>query len=152
MTNKSFIMIVIVLLLGCLQASQAPSMAIQKFGTWKIKLIDKQTRQEINYGSAVVSEIKQIFVINQGSHTISLPSLTSGPSDGYFQMGYTVLFNAEGYLPRIDHNLLISNGEETPLEIELQRPNGNASYIEYFHPSTMNAANDFISNYLSNIP
>jgi len=48
--------------------------------------------------------------------------------------------------------LLIANGEEIPLEIELQRPHGNAPYVEYFHPSSMNVVTDFISNDITSIP
>ena len=149
-----YLLVIAMFVSGCSDDKEQTSPHSQVQGAWNIQLIDEQTQKEILEGTVVVSETQRTYEITKDAHIISLPSITSGPTIDNFPMGYTLLTYAKGYLPRIDHNLMIANNETTTLTLEMQSiiGSGNTTYLEYFHPSTMNTVFDFIQKYLGNDP
>ena len=139
-------------MVGCSQTNEPQVSTNNQTGSWNITFIDSLTGQEIPEGKIIINETKQAFEIREGAHIVSLPDIASLHSNGEFQMGYTALSYAKGYLPRIDHNLLINSNDTVSLQLELQRIGGNEAFTEFFHSSSMNAATDFINHYLGSIP
>lgn len=148
MTSKPYILLIGMTLLftGCADTSESQSRSDKENGSWNIIFVDSITGQEIPEGKIIINETKQAFEIRKSSHIVSLPNIASLNSDGEFQMGYTALSYAKGYLPRIDHNLLINSNDTLTLQLELQPIGGNEAFTEYFHPSSMNAATDYLGS------
>jgi len=118
-------------------------------GNWIIEVVDIKTREKIVNAEFVVTDLDKKYIINSNTNTISLPKKPSykNANKGKYEYGYTIITFSEGYLPRIDHNVHMGSDVNILIELEKPEPFSNASYTEFFHPSSRNELVDFLGYY-----
>ncbi len=108
------------------------------FGTWQIKVVDSDTGVVLEQSKFVVIDLDKTFVITSSENTIKLPQKPNSYSEkNKYPYGYTIISYADGYLPRIDHNVSMGSEADTNLVLSLEKMEhfSNQSYTEYFHNS-----------------
>lgn len=114
-----------------------------QYGSSEVKIIDVNTKEEIDNAIIIVTELHEQFTITKDNNKIYLPKKpyecygTKNCDDkGKFPYGYTTITTVEGYLPRIDYNLILGY-EGTKIVIEMTKEadvnNRNHYYEEHFH-------------------
>lgn len=119
-------------------------------GNWIVNVVDNKTGEIIEKTNIVVTDINKNFTINSKNNVISLPQKPFKNSNkGKYPYGYTIITFSKGYLPRIDHNLMIGKNSDTNILIGLDKPEplSNISYTEFFHGSSQSSIVDFLNYY-----
>lgn len=129
----------------------------EEYGTTKFKIIDRNTRQEITRATIIITDLEKKYIIDEKNKEIYLPKKpwecygTEKCLDkGKYPYGYTIITIADGYLPRIDYNLILGY-EDTLITIELtnkeKADKRNHNYEEHFHKHIPNVIYELLDYY-----
>lgn len=116
-------------------------------GSIIVKIVDITNGKSIEEGKLIITDTGNEFVINSESNIISIPYKKSTEKPKY-PYGYTIVTVADGYYPRIDHNLKTGGGGgQLTLELTPRKPFENQSFTEYFHHSSEVEMVEFMNYY-----
>ncbi|WP_179238945.1 hypothetical protein [Sedimentibacter hydroxybenzoicus] len=112
-----------------------------------IKIIDIADGKAVEEGKLIITDTGDEFAVNSESNIISMPYKKATEKNKY-PYGYTIITAADGYYPRIDHNLKIGGGDgQLTLELTPRKPFENKSFTEYFHHSSEVEMAEFMNYY-----
>ncbi|QNU68086.1 hypothetical protein EHE19_006510 [Ruminiclostridium herbifermentans] len=122
-----------------------------KQGKWIIKVIDSDSKKEIDDSFIIITDLSEKYNVSKNGTVISLPQKPVSSDEGKYEAGYTIITGAIGYLPRIDHNILMYDNVQRNIIIELVKPNVNNAYFsEQQHKSDKNEITNLLKYYLGN--
>ncbi len=127
------------------------------YSTSKVKIIDMNTKEQIESATIIITDLEKEYSINKNSNKIYLPkkpyecySTDKCKDKGLYPYGYTTITFADGYIPRIDHNLILGY-ESTQVVIELLKIDDenveNRQYEEYFHKHSPSIVYELLNHY-----
>jgi hypothetical protein len=122
-------------------------------GKWTIVVLDSNTKKEIDTADLIITDLNKKYTITKSDNSISLPQKPTGNDKSKYPFGYTIITYSKGYMPRIDHNMVMGNDGVTKIEIELSKPEplSNQTFTEQFHYLGDSAVADLLGYYLGNI-
>jgi len=116
----------------------------------KVNAVNIKDGRSIDAARFIIIDLNKEFYIAEGNNIIAEVPYKEVLKAGYYPYRYTTITYADGYYPRIDHNLkLTSEGEGSELTIELT-PIGefdNSSFNEIFHESNESEMTEFLRYY-----
>ncbi len=127
------------------------------YGTSEVKIIDISTKDQIESVTIIITDLEKEYSINKSSNKIYLPkkpyecySTDKCKDKGLYPYGYTTITIADGYIPRIDNNLILGY-ESTQIVIELSKIDDenveNRQYEEYFHKHSPSIVYELLNHY-----
>lgn len=118
---------------------------------WTISVTDADTNEPIAGARIIVTELDQSWPILQDAPTlVALPVPRPAHSAAHaFTDAYTTIVTADGYLPRIDHDLCPLSPADAMLSFELQKqePMSNQACTEFFHSPSQAEMAEVLSHF-----